>query len=83
MRGAVRVVFEALDPAGDAVLVALEIDQAIVLLVTAPAVPRRDPTVVVAPARAVLSFDQRPVRLAFVQIRIDDLTTRGGRAKSV
>ena len=48
MRAAVRVVFEPLDLRGDAVLVAAEIDHAIVLLVSAALVPRRDMAVVVA-----------------------------------
>ena len=48
VRGAVRIVFDALDAAGDAFLVALEVDHAVVLLVTAALVARGDAAVVVA-----------------------------------
>src|SRR6202000_1023906 len=51
VRGAVRIVFQALDAAGDAFLVALEIDDAIVLLRTAALVTRRDASVMVAATR--------------------------------
>jgi len=54
MRSAVRIVFQALDDAGDAVLVALEIDQAIALLVPAADVPRGLPAGMVAGSGAVL-----------------------------
>ena len=42
VRGAVRIVLDALDPAGDAFLVALEVDDAIVLLVTAATMAHGD-----------------------------------------
>jgi hypothetical protein len=50
VRAAVRVVLDALDRAGNAVLVALEVDDAVALLVTATLMTRGDATVVVAPA---------------------------------
>ena len=52
VRAAVRVVFEALDLGLDAVLVAAEIDHAVVLLVAAALVPHGDAAVVVAAAAA-------------------------------
>jgi len=70
---AVRVVFEALDLRRDAILVALEIDEAIVLLVAAALVPDRDVAVVVAARTALLVFDERGNRSALVQVGIDDL----------
>jgi len=36
MRGAVRIVFQTFDDAGNPVLVAFEVDQAVALLMTAP-----------------------------------------------
>jgi len=48
MRGAVRVIFNALDTAGDAFLVALEVDQAVSLLMTTALVTGGDTAVVVA-----------------------------------
>src|SRR5262249_45789878 len=69
VRRAVRVVLDALDAAGDAFLVALEIDDAIVLLRAAALVPRRDAAVVVTAAGLALRFDQRGVRSALVQPR--------------
>jgi hypothetical protein len=72
VRGAVGIVFDALDTAGDAFLVALEIDDAVVLLVPATLVANRDPAVVVATTRAGLRFDQCCVRRTLVQVGVDD-----------
>src|SRR5262245_14370427 len=72
IRRAVRIVLEALDLAGDAVLVALEVDDAVVPLVTAALVPRRDAALVVAAAALAERLEQRLVRLAFVQPFFDD-----------
>jgi hypothetical protein len=69
VRAAVRIVLEPLDNAGNAVLVALEINKAIKLLVPAALVTHRDMAIVVSPTRTGLRFDQRGVRLAFVQAR--------------
>ena len=54
VRAAVRVVLDARDLGGNAVLVALEVDDAVMLLVAAAAVARRDVAVLVAPAAALL-----------------------------
>ena len=70
---AVRVVFEPLDLCRDAVLVALEVDDPVVLLVAAALVPHRDVAVVVAARSALLVLDQRGDRRALVQVGIDDL----------
>ena len=76
MRAAVRIVFEALDLRGDAVLVALEVDDPIVLLVAAALVPHRDVAVVVATRAALLALGERIHRTALVQVRMDDLDHR-------
>ena len=68
MRGAVRIVFQAFDLGRDAVLVATEIDQAVVLLVTAAEMARGDVAVVVAAGVMRLAFNQRLDRPALVQI---------------
>src|SRR5688572_12195958 len=72
IRRAVRIVFEPLDLAGDAVLVALEVDDTVVPLVPAALVPGRDATLVVAAAALAERLEQRLVRLAFVQAFLDD-----------
>src|SRR5690606_17001115 len=82
VRAPVRVVLEPLDPAGDAVLVALEIDQPVVPLVTAADMARRDPALVVPAAALGLRRDQAFVRPALVQAlfdHADDETLPGGR----
>src|SRR3546814_10115510 len=58
MRAAVGVVFQALDAGDDAVLVATEVDDAVVLLVTAATVTHRDVAVVIAARIARLGFEQ-------------------------
>src|SRR6187431_408039 len=55
VRGAVRVVLDALDRRRNTVFVALEIDQSIMLLVTAALVARGDAAGVVATAFLVLA----------------------------
>src|SRR5262245_61050489 len=69
VRRAVRIVFDALDLAGDAVLVAQEVDQAVLLLVTVALVAHGLAANVVARARRVLMDDQRLLRTALVQVR--------------
>src|ERR1700689_3136014 len=59
VRGAVRIVFETLDDARNAVLVALEIDQPVALLVTAADVARGLTAGMVARTGAVLLERQR------------------------
>ncbi len=58
MRGAVRIVFDRLDRGHDAVLVALEIDEAVALLVAAADVTRRETAAVVASARLLEPFGE-------------------------
>src|SRR6185437_9159961 len=72
VRGAVRIVFDALDAGGDAFLVALEIDDAVLLLVTAAAMTHGDAAMMIATAGAGLRLGQRRVRRALVQtFRLD------------
>ena len=70
---AVRIVFQALDLGRDAVLGALEIDDAVMLLVATALVAHGDMAVVVAPGALGLRFEQRGVGLALVQVGVDDL----------
>src|SRR4051812_27864037 len=62
-RRAVRIVLNRRDFAGDPQLVALEVDDPVEALVAAAPVPRRDATLVVAPAGALLNLDERLLRL--------------------
>ncbi len=71
-RGAIRVIFQTLNLARNAILVTLEVHQAVMLTVAATNMTRGDAAVIVATTRFVLTFKQRLVRRAFVQIRIDD-----------
>src|SRR5262245_4861522 len=73
MRAAVRVVLQPLDGGGHRVLVATPIDDAQVVLVPAALVTHGHAAVVVTPAAPDLGLGQRPVRVALVQIRGDDL----------
>src|SRR6185369_4685073 len=73
---AVRVVLDALDLGRDRVLVADEIDDAIVVLVTATLVARRDVAVVVAAGVLHLRLEQRRFGPALVQVRMRDLDDR-------
>src|SRR5262249_13204021 len=82
VRGAVRVVLDALDAAGDAFLVALEVDDAVVLLGAAALVPRGDAAVVVAAAGLALRLDQRGIRCALVQPRRRDANHRAASRRS-
>ncbi len=83
VRRTVRIVFQALNLSRDTVLVALEIDDAISLLVTTALMANGDTAIVVATGVLGLRFNQTSERLALVQIGIDDLndgtTARGGR----
>src|SRR3970040_2392510 len=72
-RAAVGIVLEALDLRRNGVLVALEIDDAIALLVSAALVAHGDLAVDVAARFPQLALDQVRYRLALVEIRIDDL----------
>src|SRR5690606_6538005 len=70
--GAIGVVLDPLDLADNTVLVALEIDDAIVLLVAATDVASGDATGVVATAGLALLLQQGGVGSTLVQIRVDD-----------
>src|SRR6266700_1218275 len=63
IRAAVRVVFNGRHFRGHASLFAPEVHLAILLLMTAAAVPNHDFTVIVAPARTFLRLEQRLLRL--------------------
>src|SRR4029079_6484427 len=76
VRASVRVIVQALDLGVDAVLVAPEIDQAVVLLVAAALVAHRDAALVVAAAVLRLALDERPVRSALVQVGRGNLHER-------
>jgi hypothetical protein len=65
---AVGIVFDPLDAAGDAVLVTLEIDDAIVVFMTTTTMTGRNATPVVTPTRAGLFFQQRRMGLTLVQL---------------
>src|SRR3546814_13375070 len=69
MSATIRIVFNALNLGGDAILVALEVDQTIVLLLTAALVARGDAAVIVATARARLLFEQRTVEIGRASCR--------------
>src|SRR5262249_41752697 len=71
--GAVRVVLDAFDLRRDAVLVAHEVDHAVVVLVTTALVANRDVAVVVAARVLLLRLEQRGFRLALVQVLVHDL----------
>ncbi|MNR13641.1 hypothetical protein D3C85_1300580 [compost metagenome] len=80
----VRIVFQALDLGGNTVLVvALEVDHAIVVLMTTALVAGGDMTIVVTARLLELLFQQRSVRGALVQVVVHDLhhraTARGSR----
>jgi hypothetical protein len=62
-RRAVGIVFDRRDLAGDADLVALEVDDPVALLVTTAAEAGGDATVVVTAAVLVLRLDERALRL--------------------
>src|SRR5690606_36210376 len=71
VRGAVGVVLDPLHARRDAFLVALEVDDAVVLLVATAHVPGGDAAVVVAAAGVALLFNQRRVRRTLVQLGRD------------
>src|SRR5258705_7261903 len=70
---AVRIVFNGRDGAGDAVLVALEVNDAKLLLVTAAVVAHAERTGVVAAAGALFDSEQRLVRLVRRDVVGDEL----------
>ena len=62
LRGAVRIIFDALNLGGNAILVATEVDNAVVVLVTTALVTGGDVAVVVAAGVLDLLFQQRCVQ---------------------
>jgi ribosomal protein L7Ae-like RNA K-turn-binding protein len=64
----VWVVFNALNFGGNAILVAQEIDQAVMVLVTTAFVASRDMPIVVAASMLKLGLEQCGVRRTFVQV---------------
>src|SRR5690606_17204897 len=72
VRAAVRVVLEPFDAARHTVLVAAEIDDAVMPLVAAALVPRRDAALIVAAAALRQRREQRLVRITRMQARCDD-----------
>src|SRR3546814_18203552 len=79
----IRIEINAINRGGVAILVELEVDQTIVLLLTAALVARGDAAVIVATARARLLFEQRTVGFALPQTRRDhlDLVARTGGSR--
>jgi hypothetical protein len=67
MRATVRIVLEALNLARDAILIALEIDNAVTLFVSAALMTNRDTTVVIATTLRRLLVEKRRMRFALVQ----------------
>ena len=63
VRAAVGIVLDALDRCGDAVLIALEIDDAVLALVAAADVADRDPAGVVSAAGLALILEEGALRL--------------------
>lgn len=73
VRRTVRVIFQTLDLCRDAILVATEVDDTVVLLVTTATMTDGDVAVVVTARATGLLFEQRRVGLALVQVRADNL----------
>jgi hypothetical protein len=71
VRGAVRIVLQALDGSGNAILVALEIHHAVILLVSTTHMADSNMAVVVAAGGSVFLFHQRGMRLALMQVGVD------------
>jgi hypothetical protein len=76
MGAAVRIVLEAFDFGRDAVLVALEIDDAVVVLVTTALMAHGNVAVAVTPGLFRLAFGKLRCRFAFVQSGRNDLDQR-------
>jgi hypothetical protein len=76
VRAAVRVVLDALDLGGNAVLVAHEVDDAVVVLVTTALVAYGDVAVVVPPRTLELRLEQRRLGTALVEVLVHHLHHR-------
>ena len=72
----VGVVFKPFDCGLDAILVALEVNEAVLLLVTAANVPGGDAPVIVAATRAGFLPHKGLVGITLVQIRVNDLDNK-------
>ncbi|KMN82206.1 hypothetical protein VK98_08855 [Chromobacterium sp. LK11] len=68
--GAVRIVFDAFHFRRDAILVATEVDDAVVLLMATATMTRGDVTIVVTATGGRFLFQQGGVRSTFVQVRV-------------
>src|SRR5699024_3159528 len=73
VRATVRVVFQALDTRGNVVLVATEIHNAVMLLVTTATMTHRDVAIVVTARAAAFLFKQACKRSTLVKFRVHDL----------
>src|SRR5574344_1133138 len=71
MGTAVRIVFDTLNNGWNAILVATEIDDAIMLLVATTDMTGSDATVVVTTTGLGLLFKQRRIRSTLVQLLVD------------
>jgi hypothetical protein len=80
--GAVRIVLDALDLTLDAVLVATEIDDAVLLRMTAALVARGDAADVVAARMLLLLRGQRLERPALPQVRLVELDAEARARRS-
>src|SRR5215510_4131085 len=80
--GAVRIVLDALDHALDAVLVATEVDDAVLLLRAGALVARRDAADVVTARVLLLLLGQRLVRAALPEVRLVELDAEARARRS-
>ena len=84
MSSTVWIVFDTLDSGWNAIfVVATEVDQTVMLLVTTTNVTSGNAAIVVTTTRLRFFLDQRCVRSAFVQLLVDHLDQNGGQGKSV
>src|SRR4051812_28041464 len=80
--GAVRIVLDALDHALDAVLVATEIDDAVLVRLPTALVARGDASDVVAAGLCLLGLGERRERAALVQVRLVELDAEARARRS-
>src|SRR6185312_6254005 len=76
IRAAIRIIFQPLHFGCDSILVAAEIHDAVMLLVTTAYVTGSDLPLIVTPGSAILLLHQVWVRCALVQASIDDFDYR-------
>src|SRR6201996_5264595 len=82
VRATVRIVLKTFDLCRNAVLVATEVDDTIVMLMTTALMTGGDVTVVVTAGGRGLRVEQRCVRLALMQILVDHLDHRTAARRS-